>query len=209
MGKIGRNDPCPCGSGKKYKHCCLNKKSQNIYDLIASEVTVNGYDAHLSDSLKNLYRYMHTKQWWGACHATCSVLYVVLSELGYSPELCIGEVYGGDLYFDHSWIEIDGKIIDLAINMTLLGGAAASGVIIFDKDIETGNKYTLNYGVAGRRIEGETLTVMNLSFVDYMDAYPEEKNGLWDVVSKVLGSPVDVAKLREKYMETQRHLVRR
>jgi hypothetical protein len=21
--KIGRNDPCPCGSGKKYKQCCL------------------------------------------------------------------------------------------------------------------------------------------------------------------------------------------
>lgn len=21
---IGRNDPCPCGSGKKYKKCCLN-----------------------------------------------------------------------------------------------------------------------------------------------------------------------------------------
>ena len=20
--KIGRNDKCPCGSGKKYKHCC-------------------------------------------------------------------------------------------------------------------------------------------------------------------------------------------
>ena len=20
--KIGRNDPCPCGSGKKYKRCC-------------------------------------------------------------------------------------------------------------------------------------------------------------------------------------------
>ncbi len=25
--KIGRNDPCPCGSGKKYKHCCMNKKA--------------------------------------------------------------------------------------------------------------------------------------------------------------------------------------
>jgi uncharacterized protein YecA (UPF0149 family) len=24
--KIGRNDPCPCGSGKKYKKCCMNKK---------------------------------------------------------------------------------------------------------------------------------------------------------------------------------------
>ena len=22
---VGRNDPCPCGSGKKYKHCCLEK----------------------------------------------------------------------------------------------------------------------------------------------------------------------------------------
>lgn len=25
MAAIGRNDPCPCGSGKKYKQCCLNK----------------------------------------------------------------------------------------------------------------------------------------------------------------------------------------
>ena len=25
MAKPGRNDPCPCGSGKKYKNCCLAK----------------------------------------------------------------------------------------------------------------------------------------------------------------------------------------
>jgi len=24
--KIGRNEPCPCGSGKKYKKCCINKE---------------------------------------------------------------------------------------------------------------------------------------------------------------------------------------
>ncbi|MEE9278933.1 MAG: SPASM domain-containing protein, partial [Myxococcota bacterium] len=24
--KAGRNDPCPCGSGKKYKRCCLGKR---------------------------------------------------------------------------------------------------------------------------------------------------------------------------------------
>lgn len=23
--KVGRNDPCPCGSGLKYKKCCLQK----------------------------------------------------------------------------------------------------------------------------------------------------------------------------------------
>ena len=24
--KISRNAPCPCGSGKKYKHCCLGQE---------------------------------------------------------------------------------------------------------------------------------------------------------------------------------------
>ena len=23
--KIGRNEPCPCGSGKKFKKCCIDK----------------------------------------------------------------------------------------------------------------------------------------------------------------------------------------
>ena len=27
--KIGRNDPCPCGSGKKYKHCCMDRTDQH------------------------------------------------------------------------------------------------------------------------------------------------------------------------------------
>jgi methionyl aminopeptidase len=26
--KIGRNDPCPCGSGEKYKKCCLHKEKK-------------------------------------------------------------------------------------------------------------------------------------------------------------------------------------
>ena len=28
--KIGRNDPCPCGSGKKYKNCCLGRKVATV-----------------------------------------------------------------------------------------------------------------------------------------------------------------------------------
>lgn len=27
--KVGRNDPCPCGSGKKYKKCCWSKDQRN------------------------------------------------------------------------------------------------------------------------------------------------------------------------------------
>ena len=34
--KIGRNNPCPCGSGKKYKHCCLNKPKE-LADEVQAE----------------------------------------------------------------------------------------------------------------------------------------------------------------------------
>ncbi len=34
--KLGRNDPCPCGSGKKYKKCCLSKSdSKADYNIFA------------------------------------------------------------------------------------------------------------------------------------------------------------------------------
>jgi len=31
--KVGRNDPCPCGSGLKYKKCCLGKEGRTSRDL--------------------------------------------------------------------------------------------------------------------------------------------------------------------------------
>jgi len=30
--KAGRNDPCPCGSGKKYKKCCQDKEAAAVVD---------------------------------------------------------------------------------------------------------------------------------------------------------------------------------
>ena len=32
--KIGRNDLCPCGSGKKYKNCCLSSGKYENYKLV-------------------------------------------------------------------------------------------------------------------------------------------------------------------------------
>jgi len=28
--KLDRNDPCHCGSGKKYKNCCLDKNDSSL-----------------------------------------------------------------------------------------------------------------------------------------------------------------------------------
>lgn len=32
VSRIGRNDPCPCGSGKKYKKCCMEKDQERLQD---------------------------------------------------------------------------------------------------------------------------------------------------------------------------------
>ena len=31
VAKVGRNDPCPCGSKKKYKHCCHDQDQERLY----------------------------------------------------------------------------------------------------------------------------------------------------------------------------------
>lgn len=35
--KIGRNAPCPCGSGKKYKRCCLNKAKVVVREVVVED----------------------------------------------------------------------------------------------------------------------------------------------------------------------------
>lgn len=99
-------------------------------------------------------------------------------------------------------------MIDLAISMTLLGGAPASGVIILGKDIKTGLPPILDYGVPGRGIEDQAKFVMELPFNQYMDSFPDEKDGLWGVVREVLCADVNIPSLREKYKDTKRFLIR-
>lgn len=44
MGKIGRNQPCPCGSGKKYKHCCLalEQRGQSVTPMEQMKISLQG-----------------------------------------------------------------------------------------------------------------------------------------------------------------------
>jgi len=43
--KIGRNEPCPCGSGKKYKKCCMNAKNPKPVDY--KKLYADKYDIRL------------------------------------------------------------------------------------------------------------------------------------------------------------------
>ena len=57
MAKIGRNAPCPCGSGKKYKKCCLNKKSPEIVEKVDE----------LNDLMQQGYVLLEKNQFSKAC----------------------------------------------------------------------------------------------------------------------------------------------
>lgn len=48
MAKTGRNDPCHCGSGKKYKRCCLEK------DEAAARADAEAKQAASAERAKNL-----------------------------------------------------------------------------------------------------------------------------------------------------------
>ena len=47
MAKIGRNQPCPCGSGKKYKHCCWNRDRES---WVATTPAVSPHGYHFAES---------------------------------------------------------------------------------------------------------------------------------------------------------------
>jgi len=54
MPKTGRNDPCPCGSGKKYKHCCLEKdRAAELAPAIAQRVALQAHKANQAAQQKD------------------------------------------------------------------------------------------------------------------------------------------------------------
>jgi hypothetical protein len=62
MSNIGRNAPCPCGSGKKYKKCCLGEyqlTENDLYNHLKEEVQLfvflcKSYDERLTHVAKIL-----------------------------------------------------------------------------------------------------------------------------------------------------------
>ena len=53
MSKTGRNDPCPCGSGKKYKKCCLGKdEAQRLEHLKVVENPVDSLRSKIMEFLE-------------------------------------------------------------------------------------------------------------------------------------------------------------
>lgn len=203
---VGRNDECPCGSGKKYKKCCMNKTWRDVAETVSSfvhpnkEAIFNTFFA-VSDDLKE---YPNP----GACHLISGVFYVLLSEQNINSVIRIGEVKRLDsFYFDHSWIEIDKAVFDVAIQLTY--DEKKNPPVFAGIDLGNGKPSQLKYGVKSPSgMDSIATTILNQSFGKYMDGFPAYKNGAWEIVSRIatkrLDLEVKIPSLREKYFDDKR-----
>lgn len=102
------------------------------------------------------------------------------------------------------------KVIDLACYMPLPNPAGitnASYPIVLSTDVVTKSPPKLTYGVeTGMGLDFQTQQLLRMPFVDYLDNYPFEKNGLWTVIQRISPVPINYRTLREKYSNIQRKI---
>lgn len=206
--KIWHNDSCPCGSGKKYKKCCMGLESQGNSRRYPSTVYRTAIDAGLSidaaEGLSRIMEYMIRTDLMGACHSISCVVYIALTELGYAPELLIGEVLTDNgLPFDHSWVEIDDKAIDLAIWKNMQGNMICNPIVM-NIDVITGKPHNLSYGIHYLGLDDQASFVQSLSVNEYMNSHPDGRDKLWNLVALFLNKDIDIDALHERYKTSYR-----
>lgn len=83
----------------------------------------------------------------------------------------------------------------------------ASYPIVLSTDVVTKSTPKLTYGVeTGLGFDFQTQQLLRMPFVDYLDNYPFEKNGLWTVIQRISPVPINYRTLREKYSNVQRKI---
>ena len=96
-------------------------------------------------ALKSIAKQLSNKDWSGACHATSAMMHIMFSENGHKSRLLLGQGKLRHQYFDHSWVEIDGKTFDIAIAFGL-EAQTHSGPIFAGIDLDSGIPPLITYG---------------------------------------------------------------
>lgn len=59
--KVGRNDSCPCGSGKKYKKCCLHQKQPET--IAVTDLSIKQRNIVLANAIGDIFGFNKGKTW--------------------------------------------------------------------------------------------------------------------------------------------------
>ncbi|HIF9230922.1 TPA: lasso peptide biosynthesis protein [Photobacterium damselae] len=154
-----------------------------------------------------LLEFIHLRSWAGACHASSTVVFVLLREIGIEVSLCTGWTKCDKAVFGHSWVEYQDKPIDAAVSLAnvlsfppvILGYAVAP--------VGAPNvSYVYGYKHSAPELESPMDRYAYLSLGEYMDAFPMHESGLWGVacdLGKKLGLALEADSLRGKYYQEQ------
>ena len=71
MTDIGRNDPCPCGSGRKYKHCCSRTKEGEPPATLTPAIQLHGRDEDLALRMLRFTRLRFGDDWFQNASNAC------------------------------------------------------------------------------------------------------------------------------------------
>ena len=158
---IGRNDDCLCGSGIKYKKCCYLKGGDWHQDILDFDC-----DQNIKKVVLAAHDFIKDRNFKGGCHLISAIMHILFNELGIESKIMIGEVKGDRLLFDHSWLESDGKIIDVTVMNTLQEWIKLPPVIL-NLSVGTISTVPYQYG-ASSNLDIEADTILNQSISQYM-----------------------------------------
>lgn len=98
--KVGRNDPCPCGSGKKYKRCCLGKHEEADLAVGAEEVAAarqkEKEEQRLLSSIEQTFNLFAGERYDEAIQAASRLLETYPDEDRLHDILASSHMHGGD-----------------------------------------------------------------------------------------------------------------
>lgn len=138
-----------------------------------------------------LLDFIHQNDWQGACHGSSAVFATLLAVQGVQPTLCLGEVFQADFYFDHSWIEIDGEVFDVAISKTLIHGLSLPPVFR-GQDLSRKEATSLQYGKpSGQGYDENASWIRSVTVSDYMAMFPDHSDGLFGI-AKLVGKSMNL-----------------
>lgn len=173
------------------------------FEQTAKQLLVNHQrGAAIAKTFATIDAFVAENDWEGACHATSAVAFVLLRAQGIEAMPCLGELAFGAAATDHSWIEIDDAVFDVAIARPLVPEFARPPVLA-GRHIHDGSATQLVYGAtSGIAPMASATAVARLSIGQYMDGFPAHVDGLWGIVSELgatMGLSLNVRELRTRY----------
>jgi len=201
MNSIGRNDKCPCGSGLKYKKCCL-KKNNLTFDQIECE-------DRMRVIVKSAYDFIKDNDYRGGCHLISAVIYILLKEDGYSDLVVkTGVVDIADCLFDHSWVEYQGKKIDITVINTLQKDIKLPPIFL-DRFIGAAKPLSYKYGV-NRDLDAGAKKIVSKSLGQYiLDGESQNTVAIFERIAQNAGIKLgDAKEIIRKYIDIYRVLSR-